>query len=79
MQQIEMPNNILKLLDGGIDLVLSGGKMYRGKKWQVNDNLAQSDKRIKALLEDKSLKGKMQRRHSVNKWRLDGRTCVWIE
>ena len=56
MQQIEMPNNILKLLDGGIDLVLSGGKMYRGKKWQVNDNLAQSDKRFKSLMEDESFR-----------------------
>ena len=28
MQQVEMPNDILKLLEGGIDIVLSGGETY---------------------------------------------------
>ena len=44
MRQIEMPNDILKLLEGGIDLFLSGGETFRGKKWQDTDNLAQRDK-----------------------------------
>lgn len=51
-----MPNDILKLLEGGIDLVLLGGEAFRGKEWQDNDNLAQSDERIKALLEDASFR-----------------------
>ena len=55
MQQTEMPNDILKLLEGGIDLVLSGGETYRGEKWYDKDNLAQSDVRMKALLEDNSI------------------------
>ena len=29
MRQVEMPNDILKLLEGGIDVVLSGGETYR--------------------------------------------------
>ena len=33
MRQIEMPNDILKLLEGGIDLVLSRGETFRGDKW----------------------------------------------
>ena len=32
IRQIEMPNGILKLLEGGIDLVLSGGETFRGEK-----------------------------------------------
>ena len=52
-----MPNNSLKLIEGGIDFVLLEGEAYRGEKWQDNDNLAQSDKRIKALLEDESFRG----------------------
>ncbi len=31
MQQVEMPNDILKLMEGGIDLVLSGGETHRGE------------------------------------------------
>ena len=56
MRQIEIPNNILKLLEGGIELVLSRGETFRGEKWQDKDNLAQSDKRIKSLLEDASFR-----------------------
>ena len=41
-----MPNIILKLLEGVIDLVLSGGETYRGEKWYDKDSLAQSDVRI---------------------------------
>ena len=50
MQQTEMPNDILKLLEGGDDLVLSGGGTYKSEKWQDNDNITQSDERINALL-----------------------------
>ena len=32
MRWTEMSNDILKLLEGGIDLVLSGGETYRGEK-----------------------------------------------
>ena len=56
MRRIEMPNDVLKLLEGGIYLVLLGGETYRGEKWQDNDNVAQSDERIKALLGDKSFR-----------------------
>ena len=56
MRQVEMPNSILKLLEGGIDLVLSGGKTFRGEKWQDKDNMAQNKERIKVLLEDSSFR-----------------------
>ena len=56
MRQIEIPNNILKLLEGGIELVLSRGETFRGEKWQDKDNLAHSDDIIKALPEDASFR-----------------------
>ena len=56
MRQVEMPNDILKLLEGGIDVVLSGGETYRGENWHDNDNIAQNDERIKTLLEDTSFR-----------------------
>ena len=47
MRQVEMLNDILKLLEGGIDLVLSaGGETFRGKRWQSTDNIAQRDEQI---------------------------------
>ena len=49
---IETPTNILKLLDGGIDLVLPRGETLRGERWQDTDDIAQKDERITALLED---------------------------
>ena len=51
-----MSNNILKLLECGIDLVLLGGGAFRGKKWQDEDNLAQNDERMKAGQEDASFR-----------------------
>ena len=56
MRQVEMPKNILKLLEGGIDLVLSGRETFRGERWHITDNIAQKDERITALLEDPSFK-----------------------
>ena len=56
MGRIDMPNNIMKLLERGLDLVLLGGKTFRDEKLQDKDNLAQRDKRIKALLEDSSFR-----------------------
>ena len=52
MRQVEMPNDILKLVEGGIDLVLSGRETFRGYRRLGTDNIAQRDERIKALLED---------------------------
>ena len=40
MQQVEIPNNILKLLEGGIDVVMLGGETYRGENWHDNDDIA---------------------------------------
>ena len=47
-----MPNDILKLLEGGIDVVLSGGETYRGENWHDNDNTSQNEERITALMEN---------------------------
>ena len=47
-----MQNDILKLPEGEIDVVLSGGKTYRGENWHDKDNIAQRDKRITALTEN---------------------------
>ena len=47
-----MPNDILKLLEGGVDLVLSGRDTFRGESWYVTDNIAQNHERIAALMED---------------------------
>ena len=47
-----MPNDILKLIEGGIDVVLSGGETYRGDNWHGKNNIAQNDKRITALMEN---------------------------
>ena len=51
-----MQNEILKLLEGGIDLVLSGGEIFRGEKWQDQDNIAQKDERFTTLMEDPSFR-----------------------
>ena len=51
-----MPNNILNLTEGGIDLVLSGGKTFGGERWQDTDNIAQNDERIKAMLKEPSFR-----------------------
>ena len=56
MRQVEMPNDTLKLLEGGIDVVLSGGETYRGEHWHDTDNIAHNDERIKTLQEDTSLR-----------------------
>ena len=56
MRQVEMPKDILKLLEGGIEVVLLGGETYRGKNWHDTDNIAQNDKQIKTLLEDPSFR-----------------------
>ena len=56
MRQVEMPNDILKLLEGGIDVVLSGGETYRGENWHDNDNIAQNDEIITALMEAPSFR-----------------------
>ena len=56
MRQVEMPNDVLKLLEGGIDLVLSGGEIFRGESWYDTDNIAKNDERIKTLLEDTSFR-----------------------
>ncbi len=47
-----MPNDILKLMEGGIDLVLSGGETYRGENWHDENNIAQNDERITVLMEN---------------------------
>ena len=51
-----MPNGILKLLEGGIDLGLTGGETFRGERWQDMGSVAQKDKIIKALQEDPSFR-----------------------
>ena len=51
-----MPNNILRLLEGGIDVALSGGVTYRGENWHATDNIAQNEKRIKTMPEDPSFR-----------------------
>ena len=51
-----MTNDALKLLEGGIVLVLSGVETYRVERWNGNDNLAQSDVKIKELLEDNNIR-----------------------
>ena len=50
MRQVEMPKGILKLLEGGIDVVLSGVETYRGENWHDKDNIAQNDDIILNLL-----------------------------
>ena len=55
-RQTEMPNDILKLPEGGIDLVLSGRETFRGERWHDTDNIAQNDERITALLEEPSFR-----------------------
>ena len=52
MQQVEIPNDILKLLEGRIDVVLLAGDTYRGENWHDKDNIAQNDERITALTEN---------------------------
>ena len=52
VRQVEMPNDIRILLEGGIDLVLSGGETYRGENWHDTDNIAKNDKRITSLMEN---------------------------
>ena len=47
MRQVEILNDILKLLEDGIKVVLSGGGTYRGERWHDTDNIAHNDKRIK--------------------------------
>ena len=54
--QVEMLNDILKLLEGGIDLVLSGREIFRGQRWHDTDNIAQNDERIKAMLKEPSFR-----------------------
>lgn len=56
MRQTEIPTDILKLLEGEIDINLYGVETYRCEMWLGNDNLAQIDERIKALLEDESFR-----------------------
>ena len=51
-----MPNDILKLLEGGIDLFLSGRETFRGESWYDTDNITQNDERITALMEDPSFR-----------------------
>ncbi len=51
-----MPNDILKLMEGGIDLVLSGGETHRGENWHDENNTAQTDKRITVLMENTSFR-----------------------
>ena len=51
-----MLNDILKLLEGGIDLVLSGREIFRGQRWHDTDNIAQNDERIKAMLKEPSFR-----------------------
>ena len=34
IRQVEMPNDILKLLEEGIDLILLGRETFRGRRWQ---------------------------------------------
>ena len=53
MRQVEIPNDILKLIEGGIDVVfLLGGETYRRENWHDKDNIAQNDERITALMEN---------------------------
>ena len=47
---------MLKLLEGGIDLVLLRGETFKGERWHDVDNISQNDKRITALLEDPSFR-----------------------
>ena len=54
MRQVVMPNDILNLLEGGIDLVLSGRETFKGERWHDTDKIAQNDERITALLKDPS-------------------------
>ena len=51
-----MPNYILKLLEGGIEVVLSGGETYRGENWHDKDKITQNDARITALMENTSFR-----------------------
>ena len=74
-----MPNGIVKLLEGGIDLVLSGGETFRGEKWQDTDNIAQKDELMKKSCWRIQVSEKTRKRHSSNRWRWDGRTYSWEE
>ena len=56
MRQVEMPTAILNFFKGGIDKVLLGVETYRGENWHDNDNIAQNDERITALMEDTGLR-----------------------
>ena len=51
-----VPNDILKLMEGGIDLVLSGGETHRGENWHDENNTAQKDERITVLMENTSFR-----------------------
>ena len=42
---MEMTNDVLKLIDDRIDVVLSGGETYRGENWHDENNIAQKDAR----------------------------------
>ena len=53
---IAVPNDILKFLEGGIDLFLSGGETFKDERRHDTDNIAQKDERITALLEDPSFR-----------------------
>ena len=49
-----MPNDILKLLEDGIDLVLLGRETFGGERPHDTVNIAHNDKRLTALMENPS-------------------------
>ena len=56
MRQVEMPNDILKLLEGRIYIVLLGRETFRGRRWHATDNISQRDEIITALMKNTSFK-----------------------
>lgn len=78
MRQTEMPNDILKLLELGLDLVTLGGETYRCEDWNDTTNQAKTYERIKKALEDPTIMIREDGKQvSSNSSRWGGRISLW--